>query len=70
MNKTVKYNVSLLGPLASAQGVSTIAFLDKDGPYSPDDFGDYQLYFWEGAVGPAEYQFRLKPEVFNQSITS
>lgn len=50
--------------MASAQGVSTIAFLDKDGPNSPDDFGDYQLYFWEGATMPAEKQFLLKPEVF------
>ena len=58
------YIHSKKGPLTSVQGVNTIAFLDKNGPNSTDDYPDYQLYFWEGALGPPESQLRIKPEYF------
>ncbi|XP_035225709.1 glucose dehydrogenase [FAD, quinone]-like [Stegodyphus dumicola] len=58
------YIVSKTGPLTSAQGVNTIAFLDKDEPKAPGDYPDYQLYIFEAATGPAKTQQNIKPEYY------
>ncbi|GFQ79428.1 glucose dehydrogenase [Trichonephila clavata] len=59
-----QYISSKTGVLSSVQGVAVLAFLDKDDPKGKKDYPDYQLYFWEGATGPAKYQLRVKPEYF------
>ncbi|GFS52762.1 uncharacterized GMC-type oxidoreductase Mb1310 [Trichonephila clavipes] len=58
-----QYISSKTGVLSSVQGVAVLAFLDKDDPKGKKDYPDYQLYFWEGATGPAKDQLRIKPEV-------
>ncbi|GIY71403.1 glucose dehydrogenase [Caerostris extrusa] len=53
-----------VGPLTSPQGVSLLAFLNRNEPIAEGNYPDHQLYFWEGATGPAEKQLNIKPEYF------
>ncbi|GBN21829.1 hypothetical protein AVEN_154347-1 [Araneus ventricosus] len=58
------------GPLASAEFISTVAFLNS-GPVSPNvDFPDYQLYFAEISNDIPEKQTGLKPEVSLETCKS
>ncbi|GBN76146.1 Glucose dehydrogenase [FAD, quinone] [Araneus ventricosus] len=52
------------GPLASAEFISTVAFLNSS-PVSPTvDFPDYQLYFAEISNDIPEKRTDLKPEIY------
>ncbi|GIX68544.1 glucose dehydrogenase [Caerostris darwini] len=59
-----KYITSKKGPLTSPQGVNLLAFLNRNEPIAEGNYPDHQLYFWEGATGPAEKQLNIKPEYF------
>ncbi|CAL1262986.1 unnamed protein product [Larinioides sclopetarius] len=56
------------GPLAAAEFISTLAFLNSL-PVSPDvDFPDYQIYFAEIPKDVPEQQIGLKPEIYKAAF--
>ncbi|GFT83538.1 glucose dehydrogenase, partial [Nephila pilipes] len=58
----LEYVTSKSGPLASATGVNTLAFLKQKNHTGPEDLPDIELYFLEGAVPLLQTQMNLKPE--------